>query len=144
MFTSIMVALDGSPQANDALSAASAMANLTGGNLHLITVPQRILVPAMDGMMTYPLPFDQEEMVRSGKEILAAGLALVPEKLNGRTTTKILYGDPAHAIVEEAKTTAIDLIVLGRRGLGTFTGLLLGSTTTKVSQLAPCAVLTVK
>jgi nucleotide-binding universal stress UspA family protein len=69
MFTSIMVALDGSPQANDALSAASAMANLTGGNLHLITVPQRILVPAMDGMMTYPLPFDQEEMVRSGKEI---------------------------------------------------------------------------
>jgi nucleotide-binding universal stress UspA family protein len=144
MFTSIMVALDGSPQANDALNAAAAMANLTGGHLHLITVPQRILVPAMDGMMTYPLPFDQEEMVRSGKEILDAGLALVPDTLKGRTTTKILYGDPAHAIVEEAKNSTVDLIVLGRRGLGTFTGLLLGSTTTKVSQLAPCAVLTVK
>jgi nucleotide-binding universal stress UspA family protein len=56
----------------------------------------------------------------------------------------MVSGDPAHAIVEEAKGHKADLIVMGRRGLGSLTGLLVGSTTTKVAQLAPCAVLTVK
>ena len=53
-------------------------------------------------------------------------------------------GNPGSMIVGEAKEAEIDLIVLGRRGLGQFTGLLVGSTTTRVSQLAECAVLTVK
>ena len=144
MFTSIMVALDGSAQANDALAAAISIATLGNGHLHLVTVPQPIVVPAIDGMMSYPLPFDQGDMDKAAKTILNAGVGLVPEAVKSRTTTKILYGDPAHAIVDEAAKASIDLIVLGRRGLGTFAGLLLGSTTTKVSQLAPCAVLTVK
>jgi nucleotide-binding universal stress UspA family protein len=112
--------------------------------LRLVTVPQPLVIPAVDGTMSYPLPFDQGDMDRGAKVILDAGLSLVPDAIKGRTTTKILYGDPAHAIVDDAGKNETDLIVLGRRGLGTFTGLLLGSTTTKVSQLAPCAVLTVK
>lgn len=144
MFTSIMVALDGSLQAKDALTAAVAIASLGGGHMRLVTVPQPIIVSSIDGMMSYPLPFDQDDLEKSAKTILDSGLALVPDAIKGRTTTKILFGDPAHAIVDDAKQNATDLIVLGRRGLGTFTGLLLGSTTTKVGQLAPCAVLTVK
>ena len=42
-----------------------------------------------------------------------------------------------------AKANAIDLIVMGRRGLGAIGGLLLGSVSHKVTQLAPCACMTV-
>jgi nucleotide-binding universal stress UspA family protein len=53
-------------------------------------------------------------------------------------------GDPAHRIVEIAKRENVDLIVMGRRGLGDLKGLLLGSVTHKVAQAATCACLTVE
>jgi nucleotide-binding universal stress UspA family protein len=52
-------------------------------------------------------------------------------------------GDPAHRIVEVAQREGVDLIVMGRRGLGDLKGLLLGSVTHKVAQAASCACLTV-
>ena len=52
-------------------------------------------------------------------------------------------GDPATRIVYQAEANAADLIVMGRRGLGDLGGLLLGSVSHKVAQLASCACLTV-
>ena len=58
----------------------------------------------------------------------------------GNLETLVEVGDPASVIVNMARTRNADLIVLGRRGLGTLTGLLLGSVSHKVIQLAnrPC------
>jgi nucleotide-binding universal stress UspA family protein len=53
-------------------------------------------------------------------------------------------GDPAHRIIEIARTENVDLIVMGRRGLGDLKGLLLGSVSHKVAQAATCACLTVE
>ena len=53
-------------------------------------------------------------------------------------------GDPARVIAEHAGLHKVDLIVMGRRGLGGLEGLLLGSVSHKVAQLAPCACLTVR
>ena len=53
-------------------------------------------------------------------------------------------GDPATAILRVAQAEAADLIVMGRRGLGDLAGLLLGSVSHKVTQLAACACLTVR
>lgn len=66
----------------------------------------------------------------------AAGVAKV--------TALVEDGDPADRIVEAAKREGVDLIVMGRRGLGDLKGLLLGSVTHKVAQLAACACLTVE
>ena len=79
-----------------------------------------------------------------GREVIGATESVVRECGVTDFTSQMVSGDPAHAIVEEAKAHKSDLIVMGRRGLGSLTGLLVGSTTTKVAQLAPCAVLTVK
>jgi nucleotide-binding universal stress UspA family protein len=59
-----------------------------------------------------------------------------------RTVTRV--GDPAKQILSVANEENADIIVMGRRGLGDLAGLLLGSVSHKVSQLAECACLTVK
>lgn len=53
-------------------------------------------------------------------------------------------GDPATVILSAAREESVDLVALGRRGLGDLAGLLLGSVSHKVSHLAECACLTVK
>ena len=58
--------------------------------------------------------------------------------------TVVAHGDPAHQIIHGAKGHAAELIVMGRRGHGDLQGLLLGSVSHKVCQLADCACLTVK
>lgn len=57
---------------------------------------------------------------------------------------EIKDGDPAQAILSCGKSEGADIIVMGSRGLGDLKGLLMGSTSHKVSQLAPCTVITVK
>lgn len=58
--------------------------------------------------------------------------------------TEVLDGDPAKAILDTAKRTGADCIVIGSRGLGGLKGLLLGSVSHKVSQLATCTCITVR
>lgn len=56
---------------------------------------------------------------------------------------KIEHGDPADAIVTEARAGGYDLIVTGTRGRKTIARVLLGSVSHKVAESAPCAVLIV-
>jgi nucleotide-binding universal stress UspA family protein len=59
-----------------------------------------------------------------------------------RTTSRI--GDPAEEIIAQAKSDRSDLVVVGSRGLGRLSGLLLGSVSQKLASLAPCSVLIVR
>lgn len=52
-----------------------------------------------------------------------------------------VQGVPAEAIVAQAKST--DVIVVGARGLGGFKGLLLGSVSLRILQLAECPVIVI-
>jgi len=56
----------------------------------------------------------------------------------------VLEGPPAEAILNVAETREIDLIVMGTRGLGRFTGMLLGSQSQKVVSHASCPVTLVR
>ena len=58
--------------------------------------------------------------------------------------TKTAEGDAAEQIMRHANDEQVDLIVMGTRGLGEIKGLLVGSVTHKVMQLAECPCLTVK
>ena len=53
-------------------------------------------------------------------------------------------GDAAEVIVQYAKKNACDQIVMGTRGMGTFTGRVLGSVAAKVVELSPVPVVLVK
>jgi nucleotide-binding universal stress UspA family protein len=58
-------------------------------------------------------------------------------------TKKIIKGVPHIEIIEEAKSTNADMIVIGTHGRSGFEHVLFGSTTEKVIRKAPCPVLTV-
>lgn len=57
---------------------------------------------------------------------------------------RILDGHPAEAIVRAARRDAVDLLVLGSRGLTGVKAIALGSVSQTVAQLAPCPVLIVR
>jgi nucleotide-binding universal stress UspA family protein len=56
----------------------------------------------------------------------------------------ISVGDPAETIAAFAKERSFDQIIMGKRGVGTATGLLVGSVATKVVHLSDVPVLLVK
>jgi len=63
--------------------------------------------------------------------------------LNHLNTRRILReGDPAQAIVDQARRDGSDMIMMPTHGYGTFRRLLLGSVTAKVLHDAPCPVWT--
>jgi nucleotide-binding universal stress UspA family protein len=55
-----------------------------------------------------------------------------------------LHGEEARAIIDVARDVEADIIVVGPRGLGRLQGLLLGSVTSKLVQLADRPVLVVR
>jgi hypothetical protein len=58
------------------------------------------------------------------------------------TETTLVYGDPATEILALAEATKADMIVMGSRGLSNLKGLLVGSVSHKVMNLAKCTCVT--
>ncbi|MET0390513.1 MAG: universal stress protein [Polyangiales bacterium] len=56
---------------------------------------------------------------------------------------RLVQGDPRDAILDLARVSGADLIVVGARGRGAAAKLLLGSVTAHIVRHAPCAVLTI-
>lgn len=56
----------------------------------------------------------------------------------------VMRGDPAQEILKFAKNREVDMIVMGKSGHSGIKGLLLGSISRKVCNLAECACVTVK
>jgi len=80
---------------------------------------------------------------RVAEEILQAAATRARGQGAKLVRTSVSVGDPAQAIVAVAKAEEADLITMGRRGLGSATGLLMGSVSNKVAHLAECVCMTV-
>jgi nucleotide-binding universal stress UspA family protein len=96
------------------------------------TIPSYLGSPNMQTVM--------DARLKEAHEILDAALAELGS-FPGEVHIELIEGSPAEAIINVADTRKSDLIVMGSRGLGTLTGLLLGSTSQKVVSHAPCPVL---
>ena len=81
-------------------------------------------------------------------EKIPPSFILVAEKLandnNISFSSRLLIGDPGHAIVEFAHTHGTDLIVIGARGLSTFKKIFLGSVSTYVMHKSKVPVMLIK
>ena len=143
----ILVALDGSEPATRALALSADLALRYGATLHLVHV---IPHPAVsEGLKEFAQIEGVDlgvaaEMSGRGQSIVAAGRAVATQKGVLAPRTEVLLGDPAERLLDYASGQDVDLIVLGRRGLGQIRGLLVGSVSWKVNSLAACPVLTVR
>jgi nucleotide-binding universal stress UspA family protein len=85
------------------------------------------------------------ELDQSTKEHLEKKLlSEIPDEIQSRVETIILYGVPFLEIIMTAKEKNIDLIVIGTHGRTGIAHMLIGSVAEKVVRKAPCPVLSVK
>ncbi len=79
-----------------------------------------------------------------GQRLVETGAAEARRKGVSKANTRVELGDPAATILATASEEEPDFIVMGTRGLGSMAGLVLGSVSHRVVQLANCSVVTVK
>lgn len=147
MFRHILCAVDGSAQSNRAVELAADLAARDGAKLTLIHVGHSTSPP--EGLEAYlsmefrnappAVAYDDaigQRIVEDATAQARRGRSITPQGVVDR-------GDPAEAILAAAKRDQVDCIVMGRRGHGRLAGLLLGSVSSKIAQLATCTTILV-
>ena len=137
----IVVGVDGSPDAKLALHWAADEARLRNGRLQLITVWSKpafawypeVLETAVGGLAVAPAPEED-----AGK-LNAQALEFAADKGASATGQVVHNSSPASAIVDAAREA--DLVVVGARGYGGVEGLHLGAVSHQVVNHARCPVL---
>ena len=134
MFKHILVAIDGSTYSQQALPTAIEVSRKFGSDVIVLHVSEHDSGRA--AAYSLETPADAARLVADAVKVIRdAGITA-----NGELRD-MAPGHVAKAIVETATAKNIDLIVMGSRGLSDVQGLLLGSVTHKVIQMAKIPVL---
>ena len=138
-FTYILVAYDGSPHSEKALSKAADIARCSNAAVQIVCaydkVPSYLGEPNMQHMI-------DRVVIEAREKVEAAAHRLREEGVT--VSTNVLEGPAPEAILRVAENEPFDLIVLGSRGFGQFQGLLMGSVSDRVMHHAKIPVLIVR
>lgn len=139
MAYSILVPHDFGPAADAALEWAAGLVRAAGGSIRLIHV---IVLPPPIAMMEVPsVPYPQREEIEAAQAELAAAAARAGV---APTLDVIVAPQAGPAIVQAAKESGADLIVMGTHGRGPVRRALLGSVADYVTRHADCPVVTIR
>ncbi len=124
------------------IELAVTLARALGASLTLLHV-----YPAAGHMSEIVPGADSAAEFAAEREVIARGLDRIAIRLRARgvaeISTVVDHGHPIEAIVNRARTTRVDLIVMGTHGRSGVSRLLDGSVAEGVLRQAPCPVLTV-
>ena len=139
-YENILVAVDGSVEADEAFNQAIEMVKDSGANL--------ILAHVVDTRTNAIEAYDHSTSVRA-TEFAENLMARYKEVCTQANVTKveyiIEYGSPKIIITKDiAKTKPIDLIICGATGLNAVERFLIGSVSEYITRHAPCDVLVVR
>ena len=135
----ILVGVDGSGHSQLALEWAMKEAAIRHAPLTVLTVHPAI-VGYFGGVVTSPGDLELTEKAQAAvKEEADKVLSGLDGPHPESVTVKAVHGFPVEELLEASKDA--DMIVLGSRGVGGFTRMLLGSTAGQVGQHAHCPVL---
>ena len=133
----ITVGVDGSPEARAALLFALEEAQLRGAGVEAVLAYSPLPYLADDVVLRQEeiTEGQAEELLRKEVEPAAAGFPGIS------VTTRAVVGPPARTLIEMSEDS--DLLVVGSRGRGGFSGLLLGSVSQQCVHHATCPVVVV-
>lgn len=146
----ILVAVDGSDASLDAVAYADDLADKCGSSLTLLYAarPHSTLASReslRDLERVEHIEIHAEDVIQAEADsVLAKAAAKVSRLPKSRVERVSRVGDATENIVGCANDHGADLIVMGSRGLGNLGGLLLGSVSHKVMQVAECPCLVVR
>lgn len=138
----IIVGVDGSDASKAALVWAAQEARIRGDALVAVLAwtPGVVTAGPWPGMV--PVPVD-DDIGEEAKATLAAVVESVHDRISEvEIEQRVVHGPPASALLAAARDA--ELLVVGSRGHGGFTGLLLGSVSQQCAQHAPCPVVIVR
>jgi len=144
MFERILVPLDGSPRAEQALPVAARLARASGGAVMLI----QVVSPPIDysgGFAQAPLFTEQvieSELAEATGYLETVVHSATLAEIN--TTTEVMLGSPAYDILATAKARATDLIVMCSHGRTGFSRWVLGSVAHRLAHQSPVPVLVLR
>jgi nucleotide-binding universal stress UspA family protein len=136
----ILVPSDFSEHAEAALQYAMELARRLDARLHLLHVYQlELAMPWEDalraGLLQDIKRYAEQAVTERGQQVAAQGVEV---------RTEALEGAPAAVIIDAARRTHADLIVMGTRGLSGIKHVVLGSVAERTVCHAPCPVLTIR
>jgi nucleotide-binding universal stress UspA family protein len=142
----IVVGVDGSDESKAALSWAAEEARVRGAKLRVVhawSIPPM----AMPSMSLEPAAFPSTDDIDAFKESAQRSLdeqtaAVVGDDSKLEVEKVLVQEFPAQALVQESESA--DLLVVGSRGHGGFTGVLLGSVSQHCAHHARCPVVIVR
>lgn len=140
----ILLAVDGSTFSDAAIDEVAQRPWPTGTEVNVITAAE---IPEMVGLEPWaasPLYFEQlDNAIREASKGIverAVSKLRTSSKTPFKITSQVIQGSPREIIVDEANNWGADLIVMGSRGLSTWSRILLGSVSNAVVHHAKCSV----
>jgi nucleotide-binding universal stress UspA family protein len=139
MFSKIVIASDGSEGAARALSTAIRLAKAHDAELHMVSVEE---------LPQFPASVDEViEEKAEANHFFAGVIARAEGQARAQAvglTAHVITGHAVTSIVEFVERERADLLVIGYMGHSALYNRIMGSTTDRLVELAPCAVLVVK
>ena len=139
----IVVGIDGSVRSRSAARWAAGEAVRRGRDLHLVYADlfAQPLLPELPG---FAWPKEQHAEVRTQVQhwLNSAREAVLHEAPNVEVTTAMRPGRPVKVLVDESESA--DLLVMGDRGLGGWSGMLAGSVAVAVAAHSRCTTAVVR
>jgi nucleotide-binding universal stress UspA family protein len=126
-YRTILVAVDGSPDAAAALAHAASLARDQHARLIVLTVVPSAPPQSVSPAGALPPPVDSEKTFAS---ILREAVDTLPADIG--VQTRLCRGRPARRILEVARESGCDLIVMGFHGHGRLHHALMGSVSDSV------------
>jgi nucleotide-binding universal stress UspA family protein len=134
----IMVPLDFSPSSDELLKVAVRKARIYNSKIHLVHVVHANLEHVLESAgISSILNFskDIKPLIENKFKELMEGLSVSDIEFE----IAIEEGSPAHTIVEYSQKNEIDIVIVGRKGLGK-TSYLLGSVAQRLLHMTKCPV----
>jgi nucleotide-binding universal stress UspA family protein len=149
LIRNILVAVDGSENSDRAVDFALDLAEKYSSALMFLNVSE---VLAMGAVPQESTTYSFDNMTLLGKDLRKIHEEILVKAVSHAKAVKpdlmvssmLRDGDPAVEIVNVAKDSGFDAVVIGHKGSGMMRELFLGRISEKVAHLAPCPVIIVR